>query len=59
MQRNQFGSLCIECNRGVGADGGFIYDPGGRNRVVCDDCVYLAYGRQNGLLAPTHRPEFS
>lgn len=50
MQRNQFGSLCIECDHGVAADCGFIYDPGGRNRVVCDHCVYVAYGRLKGLL---------
>ncbi len=48
MQRNQFGALCIECARSVGKHGGFIFDPGGRNRVVCDDCIYLAYGRQKG-----------
>ncbi|PXX66917.1 hypothetical protein DFR70_103672 [Nocardia tenerifensis] len=50
MQRNQFGSLCIECNQGVAANAGFIYDPGGRNRVACDHCVYMAYGRLKGLL---------
>ncbi|WP_107656029.1 hypothetical protein [Nocardia suismassiliense] len=52
MQRNQFGSLCIECSRGVGRDGGFIYDPGGGNRVVCDDCIYIIYGQHKGFLVP-------
>ncbi|MEV0765154.1 hypothetical protein [Nocardia sp. NPDC050435] len=52
MQRNQFGSLCIECHRGVGANHGYIYDPGGRNMVVCDECIYGIYGQVKGFLAP-------
>ncbi|MFQ6227459.1 hypothetical protein [Nocardia sp. NPDC002869] len=50
MQRNQFGALCIECNHGVGKNSGFIYDPGGRNLVVCDQCIYLNYGLSKGFL---------
>ncbi|MBH0775045.1 hypothetical protein [Nocardia bovistercoris] len=50
MQRNQYPSLCIECARGVAKSCGFIYDPGGRNIVVCDDCVYAIYGEQKGFL---------
>ncbi|MFG3621491.1 hypothetical protein [Nocardia sp. NPDC047654] len=51
MQRNQYGSLCIECNRGLASNRGFIYDPGGRNLVVCDDCIYSIYGVHKGFLA--------
>lgn len=56
MQRNRFGALCIECGHGVGADSGFIYDPGGRNAVVCDDCAYLICGRYKGFPAEPGSP---
>lgn len=50
MQRNQHRSLCIECRLGVRKYGGFIYYPGGRNLVVCDDCIYRIYGVGKGFL---------
>lgn len=49
-------SLCIECNQGVASNRGFIYDPGGRNLVVCDSCIYSIYGVHKGFLAPSRRP---
>ncbi|WP_280253152.1 hypothetical protein [Nocardia abscessus] len=51
MQRNRFGSRGVECGSGVGANSGFIYDPGGRNVVVCDGCAYLICGRYKGFPA--------
>jgi len=50
MQRNQFGALCIECSHDVGKNGGFIFDPGGRTMVVCDQCIYLVCGQHIGVL---------
>ncbi|MFG3620818.1 hypothetical protein [Nocardia sp. NPDC047654] len=52
MQRNQFPSLCIECSRGIAKNCGFIYSPGARNLVVCDDCIYRIYGTHKGFLTP-------
>lgn len=50
MYRNIYGALCVNCQQGVGKEGGFIYKPGGRNAIVCDQCAHRIVGQHLGLL---------
>ncbi|MEU6558847.1 hypothetical protein [Nocardia nova] len=51
MQRNMYGADCFDCKRFVAPKQGFIYGAGHANIVVCEGCVYAAYGIQKGWLA--------
>ena len=49
MRTNMYPGVCPECSRGVPKGNGYLY--GINNVVVCQECVYLFYGRERGYLA--------
>ncbi|MGW4117075.1 hypothetical protein [Nocardia sp. NPDC004711] len=50
MRRNRYGDTCIECNKFVAPDGGFLF--GTSNAIVCIGCLYDFYGHEHGYFVP-------
>ncbi|MFI6310835.1 hypothetical protein ACIBEK_12055 [Nocardia fusca] len=50
MRTNMYPGVCPDCNRGIPKGNGYLY--GVNNVVVCQECVYLFYGRERGYFVP-------